>query len=207
MEILSRTMVGREFAMKAVQVLSHYPDWVDDMNPRMALAGLIIMVCETARMNPINNFARWWSNNSMESTMGHLMRDYVLKYGRMSHELLTWKSKGYTNPNPYSQVHDIYLVLNYRLDHPPHHASFMDRGRPRVELLAMRADLGVVGTTIMVFDGKRGHIIYTEEQEEHVYTSCLMSGINPKHYRIFLEVLKTVLYAVFFGQSPLLKIL
>jgi hypothetical protein len=40
-----------------------------------------------------------------------------------------------------------------------------------VELLAMSgAALGVVGTTVTVFDGKRGHIIYRkEDQEEKVY--------------------------------------
>jgi hypothetical protein len=34
-----------------------------------------------------------------------------------------------------------------------------------VELLSMRADLGIIGTKIIVFDGKRGQIIYTKEEE------------------------------------------
>jgi len=46
-----------------------------------------------------------------------------------------------------------------------------------VELLAIHANLAVVGATITVFDGKRGQIIYKEEQGEQVYTSCLMSGL------------------------------
>jgi hypothetical protein len=174
---LARVNMGRDFAMDAVHVLSRFPAWVDarrvyrknmipnkQMNPRLALAGLIIMVCESARMNRINDFIeRYWSNNDEKLT--YLMSDCVLNYGRMSLELLTWKSQGYTtNLDPISPKQDIYLVLN-----SPRH-SFLGLGRPRVELLAMRADFVVVGTTVIVFDGKRGHIIYRkEEQEEKVH--------------------------------------
>lgn len=44
-----------------------------------------------------------------------------------------------------------------------------NNGRPRVELfsLAVRSHLCVVGMTIVVFDGKRGQIIYKEEQGQH----------------------------------------
>jgi hypothetical protein len=44
-----------------------------------------------------------------------------------------------------------------------------------VELLAVRADLRVIGTKIIVFDRKRGQIIYRKEkkgQEDQVYLSC-----------------------------------
>ncbi|XP_066333394.1 60 kDa jasmonate-induced protein-like [Miscanthus floridulus] len=106
--------------MDAAHVLSHFPAWVHRLNPRMALAGLTVMVCECARMNPVNNFiARHWSknmyvyNNEMD----------VFNYGRTSGELLTWKSKGYDNPCPISQLQDIYLVLKYRLYHPPHQGN------------------------------------------------------------------------------------
>jgi hypothetical protein len=34
-----------------------------------------------------------------------------------------------------------------------------------VELLSMRADLGVIGTKIIVFDGTRGQIIYTKKEQ------------------------------------------
>ena len=46
-------------------------------------------------------------------------------------------------------------------------------GRPRVELLAIHADLHVKGTEIVVFDSRRGQIIYRkeegEEETEQVY--------------------------------------
>jgi len=192
--ILAHVNPGQDFAMDAVHVLSCFPAWVDDhISPRLALAGLILIVCESARMNPIYNFfTSSWSISTEDYTLfsdRQLTQDYVLnKYGRMSHQLLAWKSRRYANPHPISPLRDIYLVLNYRLD-PPHQAagaesssSFMDLSwsrhrkadgamdRPRVELLAMHADLGVLGTTVIVFDGKRGHIIYRkQEQEEKVH--------------------------------------
>ena len=183
--ILAHVNPGQDFAMDAVHVLSCFPAWVDNrISPRLALAGLILIVCESARMNPIYNFF-----TTLWQVTQDLMRDYVLnKYGRMSRQLLAWKSRTYANPHPISPLRDIYLVLNYRLD-PPHQAggaesssSFMDlswsrhrkadgaKDRPRVELLAMHADLGVLGTTVIIFDGKRGHIIYKkQEQEEKVH--------------------------------------
>jgi hypothetical protein len=178
---LERLEMGHKFAMDAVCVLSGFPGWVDGkMNPRVALAGLMFMVCESARMNRVNTFfARLWYDN--ECFNHNLLRDYVFSYRRTSHQLLMWKSKGYDNPCPMSELLDIYLVLNYRLNPPQ--ASFMDPGRPRVELLAMRADLGVVGTTVIVFDGKRGHITYRKEEQEEkvyymIYRSCIVSVTN-----------------------------
>jgi hypothetical protein len=168
LRILAGVKMGRELAMDAVRVLSGFPGWVvDGMNPRVALARLMFMVCESARINRINRFfARLWSKIVLFDN--NMLRDYVFNYRRTSSELLRWKSEGYANPCPMSQLLEIYLVLNYRLDPPQ--ASFKGPGRPRVELWAMRADLGVVGTTVIVFDGKRGHITYRkEEQEEKVH--------------------------------------
>ena len=179
--ILAHVNWGQDFAMDAVHVLSCFPAWVDDrISPRLALAGLILIVCESARMNPIYNFfTSSWSRSTVFSDREltqDLMLDYVLnKYGRMSRQLLAWKSRRYANPYPISLLRDIYLVLNDRLD-PPHQKADSARHRPRVELLAMRADLGVLGTTVIVFDGKRGHIIYRKQEQgekvhvlDHVY--------------------------------------
>ena len=183
--ILAHVNRGQDFAMDAVHVLSCFPAWVDDrISPRLALAGLILIVCESARMNPIYNFfTSSWSRSTEDyctpfSDRDFLMRGYVLnlnKYGRMSRQLLAWKSRRYANPHPISPPRDIYLVLNYRLD-PPHQEADGAWHPPRVELLAMHADLGVLGTTVIVFDGKRGHIIYRKQEQgekvhvlDHVY--------------------------------------
>ena len=183
--ILAHVNRGQDFAMDAVHVLSCFPAWVDNrISPRLALAGLILIVCESARMNPIYNFfTSSWSRSTEDyctpfSDRDFLMRGYVLnlnKYGRMSRQLLAWKSRRYANPHPISLLQDIYLVLNHRLD-PLHQEADGAMDRPRVELLAMHADLGVLGTTVIVFDGKRGHIIYRKQEQgekvhvlDHVY--------------------------------------
>ena len=261
---LAGAHLGHSFAMKAVRVLSRHPNYVKgDMNPKVALAGLIVMVCESTRMNPLHDaIAGGWSNGT--GFTEELMEHYVWKYGEKSKVLLTWKSKNYEKPvpqHPIKELQDIYLVLN----NPPTKAGKQEKnnhqhktalkktdhndsqhsngsqknqdssssssgnqpneadshgsngnhqnqgnrnhsdgsngddskdpsqprkddesqgydkghGRPRVELLAMRANLRVVGTKIIVFDGKRGQIIYIHrEQGEQVYISWLMSGIN-----------------------------
>jgi hypothetical protein len=46
MSKLAGAHLGRKFAMKAVAVLSRYPDVADGDNPRLALACLTFMVCE-----------------------------------------------------------------------------------------------------------------------------------------------------------------
>ena len=174
----------RNFMVIAVRVLSHYPEcWTDrGMNPRVALAGLILMVCECARMNAFyDSIADKWN----ESYIMDLRLDDVWKYGEMSYGLRKWKSRNYTEvPAPLRSLKAIYLVLNSRLPLGLG-GEYGSNSRPRVELLTMRADLGVVGTKIIVYDGKRGQVIYTKrEQGKQVYVSCLiMSHIHL--YEIF----------------------
>ncbi|XP_066336712.1 uncharacterized protein [Miscanthus floridulus] len=177
--ILVHVNLDQDFAMDAVHVLSCFPAWVHDRkamkSPRLALAGLILIVCESVSMNPIYNFfTSSWSRSREDYTVfsdrkltQNLMHGYMLnlnKYGRMSGQLLAWKSRRYPNPHPISLLRDIYLVLNHRLDPPPQEADGAWHP-PRVELLAMHADLGVLGTTVIVFDGKRGHIIYRKQEQ------------------------------------------
>ena len=260
--------LGHSFATWAVQVLSGYDPkniYVEgDDHPKLALAGLIVMVCESTRMNPLHDaIAGGWSNGT--GFTEELMEHYVWKYGEKSKVLLMWKSKNYEKPvpqHPIKELQDIYLVLN----NPPTKAGKQEKnnhqhktalkktdhndsqhsnggqknqdssssssgnqpneadshgsngnhqnqgnrnhsdgsngddskdpsqprkddesqgydkghGRPRVELLAMRANLRVVGTKIIVFDGKRGQIIYRHKEQagKQVHISSLMYGIN-----------------------------
>ena len=265
---LAGAHLGHSFATWAVQVLSGYDPkhtYVKgDDHPTLALAGLIVMVCESARMNPLHDaIAGGWSNGT--GFTEQLMNDYVWKYGDKSKVLLMWKRKKYRKPvpqHPIKELQDIYLVLN----NPPTKAGNQEKnnhqhktalkkthhndsqhsnggqknqdssssrsgnqpneadshgsngnhqnqgnrnhsdgsngddskdpsqprkddesqgydkghGRPRVELLAMRANLRVVGTKIIVFDGKRGQIIYRHKEQagKQVHISSLMYGIN-----------------------------
>jgi hypothetical protein len=181
--------LGHDFAKKAVRVLSRYgmasASSADGENDaRLALAGLIFMIAESARMNPIfKSFAcEWNSNNGLTE---QLMRDCVWGYyGIKSGELRGWKSRQYAKPvllphYPIKDLEAIYLVLNTlerhaekgESDKPREADGVQYNGRPRVELLTMavRSNLMVVGMTIVVFDGKRGQIIYEykEEQGQH----------------------------------------
>ncbi|XP_066341352.1 ribosome-inactivating protein 9-like [Miscanthus floridulus] len=67
---LAATDLGRGFAMHAVRRLSRFiqPDDVEVdglMNTRLALAGLMFMVCESARTNPVlESFAGGWSTGT-----------------------------------------------------------------------------------------------------------------------------------------------
>ena len=63
-KILDSARLGKTFAAKAVRVLSSYPDVADGDNPRLALVGLSVMVCDSARMNPLHDAcARGWTGD------------------------------------------------------------------------------------------------------------------------------------------------
>ncbi|XP_066341262.1 uncharacterized protein [Miscanthus floridulus] len=113
---LAATDLGRGFAMHAVRRLSRFiqPDDVEVdglMSTRLALAGLMFMVCESARTNPIlESFAGGWSTGT--GFTKKLITDYVWKYAEMSRSLREWKRRNYAEPIPYSELRAIHLVLN-----------------------------------------------------------------------------------------------
>ncbi|KAL6600619.1 hypothetical protein ACP70R_045419 [Stipagrostis hirtigluma subsp. patula] len=91
---LSTARLGKTFVMNAVRTLSRYPDIEDgDMNPRLALVGLIILVCESAKLNPLcKTFEDNW-NNGAEFTQP--MVDYIVNWKSMSKMLLYWRNLAY----------------------------------------------------------------------------------------------------------------
>jgi hypothetical protein len=117
---LKAAHLGREFAIEAVRRLSRYdPSNVaaGDDNPRLALAGLIFIVCESARMNPLHNaFACGWGTGT--GFTEQLMTDYVQNhnYSNKSRKLRKWKNESYAEsqclPHPIKELQDVYLVLN-----------------------------------------------------------------------------------------------
>jgi hypothetical protein len=114
-EKLAAAHLGRQFAMRAVRRLSspvHPDDEVDGlMSARVALAGLMFMLCESARMNPVlDSFAGGWSTGT--GFTKELITDYVQKYVVMSWRLLEWKRRNYREPIPYPELRAIHLVLN-----------------------------------------------------------------------------------------------
>ncbi|KAL6591826.1 hypothetical protein ACP70R_049689 [Stipagrostis hirtigluma subsp. patula] len=91
---LSTARLGKTFVMNAVRTLSRYPDIEDgDMNPRLALVGLIILVCESAKLNPLcKTFEDNW-NNGAEFTQP--MVDYIVNWKSMSKMLQYWRNLAY----------------------------------------------------------------------------------------------------------------
>jgi len=95
--ILDGARLGKAFAADAVRRLSssiHPDDQVDGMmSARLALAGLIVMVCESARMNPLRHtFTRGWDTGA---TFTKLLMDYMQHWELISDALLEWKDQSY----------------------------------------------------------------------------------------------------------------
>ncbi|KAG0528856.1 hypothetical protein BDA96_05G048600 [Sorghum bicolor] len=135
---LAGKRLGRDFASDAVRRLSSSrdPEATSPMSGRLALAGLILMVCESARMNPVHDFfVRGWKYGTTWTM--DLMRRYVWEYRYMSKNLLRWKNKRYDARHPIEELQAIYLVLNTKFTNPDgrHHqqppsASNPDSGAP-----------------------------------------------------------------------------
>ncbi|CAM0150223.1 unnamed protein product [Urochloa decumbens] len=93
---LDSARLGKTFAADAVRVLSRFPaqEMADSKDPcRLALAGLMVMVCESARMNPLfDAVARGW--NTGTGFTNQLMR-YMVWYEDLSLCLLMWRANGY----------------------------------------------------------------------------------------------------------------
>ena len=111
MDRLTSANLGKTFATDAVDVLSRFTNVADGDNPRLELVGLMFMVSESARMNPVRDaIARGWDTGT--GFTKQLMTDYVWKYVEMSRHLRHWKRGNYAERRPDSELGDIYLVLN-----------------------------------------------------------------------------------------------
>jgi len=88
-KILDSARLGKTFAAHAVRVLSRYPDVADGDNPRLALVGLSVMVCESAKMNPLHKaIADDWETGAKFTTR---LLYYIENWERLSRALLIWK--------------------------------------------------------------------------------------------------------------------
>jgi len=122
---LETTLLGKNFAEKAVGMLSRYPvlDNNDEYPVRLALAGLIVMICESARMNPpLYTFVGGWDRGT---GLTSLLAGYMWNWKNMSHGLLQWRTDGYRVWNNQNGIQSaghalapIHLVLNYSMRRP-----------------------------------------------------------------------------------------
>jgi hypothetical protein len=112
-EQVVNVLVGKTFAADAVRVLSCYPEHVaDGVNPMLALVGLSVMVCDSARMNPVHEkIADGWSTGTRFSQQ--FMTDTMGKYEWMSRSMWQWSRRDYAKPDPTDiDLQAVCLVLN-----------------------------------------------------------------------------------------------
>lgn len=96
---LNGLKLGRSFAMEAVRTLSRYPDLEEGVKPREALAGLLIMLCESAKFNHLrDHFRDGWDVGAVFGDDNKPRLDYIWRWGLISHTLLEWKKKGCWEP-------------------------------------------------------------------------------------------------------------
>jgi len=166
---LSNTRLGMAFAKRAVGRLSRYPDDManndnDDIPVRLAMAGLIVMICEAARMNPcLDAIAGGWTRGTGLTTR---MKDIIWDWSNMSAALLKWKEDGYRKwpyqrtDSPGHALSSVYLVLNTN-------AKIEGTNRAWVEIFSVKANFHPDGMTIKVFNGgNEGHIIYQKVKQQ-----------------------------------------
>lgn len=115
-EVLKSTLLGKVFAEKAVRMLLRYPDVEDGENPRLALAGLIIMACESARFNVVRkDFKEGWDTGK---GLSWRLMNYIWSWGRISRALLDYwpeEDERMTDEmeiyGPEDALRDVYLVF------------------------------------------------------------------------------------------------
>ena len=77
---------NNDFAQKAVRTLSRYPYVQEGDNTRLAVAGLFIMVCESAKFNPLRkHFVDGWDNGTGFPLQ---LMNYIRNWGHVSRALL-----------------------------------------------------------------------------------------------------------------------
>lgn len=83
----------KDFAMKAVRTLSCYPNVEEeDLNPKVALAGLSIMFCESARLTRVHehNENGW---DEIGTGFSQQLMEYIQYSDPIAENLLSWKDR------------------------------------------------------------------------------------------------------------------
>jgi len=190
---LQSLTLDQALLMDAAERMWGYEDgtMVADDDARKALAGVIIMICECARMTShYETVVGGWVNGGARLTRDQIK--YLWHWTHMSHALLRWKRDEYRTWPPNKNLESINImheddalrVVKLVLNLPQvlvESASIaqVPKGRPCVEVLAVSANFSVLGTTITVFNGKRGQIIYKNEydQERAVVRTYILYSI------------------------------
>ncbi|KAI5015838.1 hypothetical protein ZWY2020_059377 [Hordeum vulgare] len=94
-EKLGTENLGKDFAINAVRTLSRYPHVEKGDCPKLALAGLIIIFCESARLDPVHKHIQhfWdWEDDIQHRGFPNQLMEYVQKSDLVSQALVLWKA-------------------------------------------------------------------------------------------------------------------
>ncbi|KAL6870607.1 hypothetical protein ACP4OV_014455 [Aristida adscensionis] len=159
--------LGKAFATRAVRRLSCFPDVGsnDNLPTRLTLAGLIFMICESVRMDPLlYTFVGGWDKGA---ELTKPLMDCMWNWRKMSRALLQWRKKNYKGPSPDDALACINLVLK----------AFgqlwveddCTEGHGRVEIFSVSANFHAVGMVISVTTNGDGLNSVTTKGEETIY--------------------------------------
>ncbi|KAL6591860.1 hypothetical protein ACP70R_049723 [Stipagrostis hirtigluma subsp. patula] len=181
--LLGGVSLGKAFAKRAVRRLARYPalDYDDDNPTWPGLAGLIVLICESARMEPIfQTFAPKWDRNSGKGVLVNTQDlGNIWNWGNMSAALMKWKNSDYKEvwdrrcyvSTSGEALHRVRLVLNSRnIDGP---------GVARVEILAVSTNFDVVSIDVTDEEGLKDTIYKDEDQGKEQFPG-LHSWRNPQ---------------------------
>jgi hypothetical protein len=153
----------------------------DDNSTRLGLAGLIVMICESTRMNPfLDTIAGGWNGGTGLTTR---LADIMWDWGSMSAALLYWKRNYYKkwpvkcNDTLGHALASICLVLNSK--------TVKGSGRARVEILSVVVSAGDVHSidkiTVIDEEGVKHNIYKKNQGDKHE------EGVKHNVARIFYK--------------------
>jgi hypothetical protein len=161
-ETLSKTRLGAAFAKRAVRRLSQYPvlDYNDKNLTGLGLAGLLVLICESARMDTIRRvFAKhgvWARGVLLEENE----LDCIWEWGTVSAALMRYKKHGYKRD--YEGNSDLLHRMDIRLVNNSDNVE----GGARVEISAVSTDFRVSEVTVIDNVNTNGCIICNQDERQ-----------------------------------------
>lgn len=101
----AKKKLGEGFASDAVRILSRYPDVEEDESPRLALAGIILMVCESAKLNTVYKYFAGIDDD------GSMLMNHIRDWDEISRALLYWRDHDYRSDKWRNHVRRTSAVL------------------------------------------------------------------------------------------------
>ncbi|KAF7012666.1 hypothetical protein CFC21_026833 [Triticum aestivum] len=178
---LMSTRLCKAFAVRAVSRLSRYrignendlPEKkIDENLTRLSLAGLMVMICEAARMNPFLDtiVGGWDGGTGLTSRLLDIMWDW----GSMSAALLKWKKTGKWPIKCRHGLGTALASINLVLDS----TDVTGSGPTWVEIFAISSNFPVISITV-IDEGKRKNTIYYKQKTEQIHEGQTQQGIVP----------------------------